>query len=61
MSADFAQLTAHLLVRVCVDLPFAIGMLRIAAWSNFFDAFELPVPTMRQSVGIALVLTALMP
>ncbi len=39
-----------------IDVPFSIVLLRIFAGLGAFEFFNLPTPTLRQSIGLVLII-----
>jgi len=61
MEYDFAHAMARVAIRAFIDFPFALLVIRIFVWSGWLSFFELPVPTMRQSIGLVLAILILFP
>jgi hypothetical protein len=53
MDSDLTKAMANGIVRLTLDWPMAILMIRLWVWGGVFEATRLPVPTIRQTVGIS--------
>lgn len=46
-------------MKFAVYIPFALLILRAWSWADIYEMFHLPTPTIRQSMGLALLFAAL--
>ena len=56
MDFEFKKAIVHSIIRVVIDLPFALLVIRAWVWGGLFDRFKLPPPSWKQTWGIALLI-----
>lgn len=53
---QISGIIAHAIIKVVVDFTFLIMFIRYAVWCDWPRKLELPNPTMKQTIGLALLL-----
>lgn len=59
MDEIVAKALAKTIVRIVVDLPFALLVIRAWVWCGAFETFKLPTPTWKQTWGIVIMALAI--
>ena len=57
MEPDLARAIARSIVRLVIDLPLALMLIRIWVWCGAFELVEWPRPTWKQSIALAAMFT----